>query len=87
MANARARLVVLCVIDAEGQRVFAAEDADLLGDKSAAAVNRIYEVAARLAGTAQVPNPGGPTEFAGSVDEQRAKVATIAQGLGIKPKQ
>jgi tripartite-type tricarboxylate transporter receptor subunit TctC len=45
------------------------------------------EIAARLAGTAQVPNPGGPAEFAASVEEQRAKIATIAQALGIKPKQ
>ena len=45
------------------------------------------EIAARLAGTAQVPNPGGPAELAASVEEQRAKIATIAQALGVKPKQ
>jgi tripartite-type tricarboxylate transporter receptor subunit TctC len=45
------------------------------------------EIAARLAGTAQVPNPGGPAELAAAVEEQRAKIATIAQALGIKPKQ
>src|SRR5947209_13577906 len=45
------------------------------------------DIAARLAGTAQVPNPGGPAEFAAAVEEQRAKVAVIAQALGIKPKQ
>ena len=41
----------------------------------------------RLAGTAQISNPGGPEEFAAAVEEQRAKVAAIAQALGIKPKQ
>jgi tripartite-type tricarboxylate transporter receptor subunit TctC len=45
------------------------------------------EIAARLAGTAQVANPGGPAEFAASVEDQRAKIAGIAQALGIKPKQ
>ena len=45
------------------------------------------EIAAKLAGTAQVPNPGGPAEFAASVEDQRAKIAKIAQALGIKPKQ
>ena len=45
------------------------------------------EIAARLAGTAQVINPGGPAEFAAAVEDQRAKIAAIAQALGIKPKQ
>jgi tripartite-type tricarboxylate transporter receptor subunit TctC len=45
------------------------------------------EIAARLAGTAQVPNPGGPDELAASVEGQRAKIALIAQALGIRPKQ
>jgi tripartite-type tricarboxylate transporter receptor subunit TctC len=45
------------------------------------------EIAAKLAGTAQVVNPGGPAEFAAAVEEQRAKIANIAQTLGIKPKQ
>ena len=41
----------------------------------------------RLAGTAQVINPGGPADFAAAVDSQRATIARIAQALGIKPKQ
>ena len=45
------------------------------------------EIAAKLASTAQVVNPGGPAEFAAAVEEQRAKIANIAQALGIKPKQ
>jgi hypothetical protein len=58
-------------------------EADIAGT----AVAADPEIAARLARTAQVPNPGGPAELAGSVEEQRAKIATIAQALGIKPKQ
>jgi tripartite-type tricarboxylate transporter receptor subunit TctC len=45
------------------------------------------EIAARLAGTAQIANPGGAAEFAASVEDQRAKIARIAQVLGIKAKQ
>jgi len=44
-------------------------------------------IAAKLAGTAQVVNPGGPGEFAAAVDKQRQMIAHIAQALGIKPKQ
>src|SRR5712691_3080183 len=44
-------------------------------------------VSARLIGTAQVVNPGGPAEFAASIEDQRSKIAAIAQALGIKPKQ
>jgi tripartite-type tricarboxylate transporter receptor subunit TctC len=42
-------------------------------------------VSSRLSDTAQVANPGGPAEFAESVDRQRASIAKIAQELGIKP--
>jgi tripartite-type tricarboxylate transporter receptor subunit TctC len=44
-------------------------------------------IAERLAGTAQVPNPGGPAEFAAAIDLQRAQIATIARVLGVTPKQ
>jgi tripartite-type tricarboxylate transporter receptor subunit TctC len=40
----------------------------------------------RLIMTAQVPNPGGPAEFAKSIDEQRAVLAKAAKDLGITPK-
>ena len=40
----------------------------------------------RLIMTAQVPNPGGPAEFAKSIDEQRAVLAKAAKELGITPK-
>jgi hypothetical protein len=36
--------------------------------------------------TAQVPNPGGPAEFAKSIDEQRAVLTKAAKDLGIAPK-
>jgi tripartite-type tricarboxylate transporter receptor subunit TctC len=42
-------------------------------------------VAARLVSAGQVVSPGGPAEFAASIDRQRAVVAAIAQEMGIKP--
>jgi tripartite-type tricarboxylate transporter receptor subunit TctC len=44
-------------------------------------------VAARLDATAQLASPGTPDEFAASIEEQRAKLAALAQQLGIKPAQ
>jgi tripartite-type tricarboxylate transporter receptor subunit TctC len=40
----------------------------------------------RLITTAQVPNPGGPAQFAKSIDEQRAVLTRAAKDLGIAPK-
>jgi hypothetical protein len=50
MANARARLAVLCVIDEAGERVFRDEDANLLGRSHSAPLDRIFEVCRRLSG-------------------------------------
>jgi tripartite-type tricarboxylate transporter receptor subunit TctC len=44
-------------------------------------------VGARLTATAQVLNPGSPTEFAAAIDAQRTTVAKIAQQLGLKAAQ
>jgi tripartite-type tricarboxylate transporter receptor subunit TctC len=41
-------------------------------------------VAARLEATGQVMNPGSPSEFAASIEEQRDRIATAAKDLGIK---
>ena len=49
-ANARARLVVWCLVDEHGNRMFGDGDAEEMGEHSAAALNRVYEVAARLSG-------------------------------------
>jgi tripartite-type tricarboxylate transporter receptor subunit TctC len=51
------------------------------------AVARDPTIAERLAGTAQVPNPGGPSEFAAAIEQQRAQIATIARTLGTTYKQ
>jgi hypothetical protein len=48
LANIRAKLVVRCLVDAEGNRIFKDTDASALGEKSSAALDRLFEVAARL---------------------------------------
>jgi hypothetical protein len=50
LANLRARLAVLCLVDADGNRLFSDLDAVGLGMKSAKALARVYDVAARLNG-------------------------------------
>ena len=50
MANFRARLVVRCVVDEKGVKLFKPDDAEILGRKSAAAVDRLWAVAQRLSG-------------------------------------
>ena len=52
-----------------------------------AAVAADPTIAERLAATAQVPNPGGPAEFAAAIDRQRAQIAIIAQALGTTPEK
>ena len=50
MRNARARLVALSVVDEEGKRLFSPNDVSLLGTKSAAALQRVFNVSMRLSG-------------------------------------
>jgi hypothetical protein len=53
MRNFRARLVVMCVVDETGAEVFGLGDVDALSGKSGAALDRIYDVAARLSGISE----------------------------------
>lgn len=50
LQNLRAKLVALTVVDEEGNRIFNDADAKLLGQKSALALNRVFEVAQKLSG-------------------------------------
>lgn len=50
MQNLRAKLVARSLVDETGNRVFGDEDIALLGKKSAAVVNRLFEIAQRLSG-------------------------------------
>jgi hypothetical protein len=53
LANTRARLVSLTVVGEDGKRLFTEADVEALGRKSGRALDRIYEVAARLSGIKQ----------------------------------
>lgn len=46
--NVRAALVARCAVDAEGRRLFSDSEVEALGAKSAAALDRLFEVAGRL---------------------------------------
>ena len=48
--NVRAKLVVRCAVDAEGNRIFTDLDALALGQKSGAVLDRLYAVAQRVSG-------------------------------------
>ena len=48
--NMRAKLVALCVVDEQGNRLFSDKDVEFLGKKSAAALDRVFQVAQRLSG-------------------------------------
>lgn len=50
LANIRARLVVLCACDEAGERLFTDGDAEALGRKSAAAVDKVFGACSKLNG-------------------------------------
>lgn len=50
LSNFRAKLLVRCIVDEEGKRVFADGEAAELGRKSGAVVDRLFDVARRLSG-------------------------------------
>lgn len=53
MRNIRSRLIARCVVDQDGNRLFADNEAEQLGGKSAAALDRLYDVAMRLNGRSE----------------------------------
>lgn len=50
MKNARARLVCLCLVDDDGNRLFTDDQVGELAAKSAAVLRRVFDVACRLSG-------------------------------------
>tara|TARA_R110000824_G_scaffold133430_2_gene296192 strand:+ start:4898 stop:5245 length:348 start_codon:yes stop_codon:yes gene_type:complete len=53
LENVRARFAVLTICDESGTRLFTDADAKALGEKSAAALDRVFAVAQRLNGFSQ----------------------------------
>lgn len=64
LANFRARLCALAIVDDSGTRVFSDMDVSGLGAKSAAALERVFSVAQRLSGLSDedVENLTGESE-------------------------
>ena len=52
-AEYRVKLAVLCVIDENGERMFADNDTELLGKKNPKAIERIADTVARLSGISE----------------------------------
>ena len=50
VANMRAKLAARVIVDAELEPVFTQQDVNALGELSAAALDRVFEVASRLSG-------------------------------------
>jgi len=50
LSNVRARLVSLAAVDEKGERMFSNGDVAALGEKSAVALDRVFDVAMQLAG-------------------------------------
>ena len=53
VANMRAKLVARSVVGADGEPVFTQQDVAALGELSAAALDRVFEVASRLSGLSE----------------------------------
>lgn len=64
LVNMRARLVALSVVDENGAPVFKPGDVKALGDKSAGALDRVFEAASRLSGIGEedIEELGKPSE-------------------------
>ena len=48
--NLRAKLVVLCIVDEKYERIFSDSDAEALGAKDAAVIDRLWDVCRQLCG-------------------------------------
>lgn len=53
LANARAKMVVLAIVDENGRQVFTGDDVRALGRKSAKALERVFDKARELSGMTQ----------------------------------
>ncbi len=53
LRNVRAKLLVKCLVDEDGNRLFSDDKAKALGQKNGAVVDRLFDVARRLSGIGQ----------------------------------
>lgn len=64
LGNARAKLVSLALVNEDGEPLFTDRDVAALGEKSAAALERVFDVAAKLSGL----QPGDVAELTQSFE-------------------
>lgn len=53
LSNIRAKLCSLTIVDEDGERLFSDAEVDVLGRKSAQALQRVFDAAQRLSGLSQ----------------------------------
>jgi len=53
LRNIRAKLLVKCLVDAKGNRLYTDDKAQVLGAKNGAVIDRLFDVARRLSGIGQ----------------------------------
>ncbi|GAA1065199.1 phage tail assembly chaperone [Streptomyces asiaticus] len=51
--NMRAKLLVKCIVDEAGERLFTDQDASALGAKNGSVIDRLYDVASALSGLSE----------------------------------
>ena len=89
--NFRAKLITRCVVDGDGKRVFDIHtDVEALGELSAAAIERVWAVAARLSGLAatdveQMAKDFEASPFSASSSSSLSTSASPSRGSSPKP--
>lgn len=74
LQNVRARLVALSVVDADGARIFDERDIGALGEKSAQALERVFQAAMRLSGL----TPTDVKDLTENLDDGQSEDSTFA---------
>lgn len=74
LQNVRARLVALSVVDADGARLFDERDIGALGEKSAQALERVFQAAMRLSGL----TPTDVKDLTENLDDGQSEDSTSA---------
>ena len=67
--NIRALLVVRCLVDEDGERLFKDSQARELGEKSSAVVGRLWRIATRLSGMSAEEAEAEAEAFVGAQDD------------------
>jgi hypothetical protein len=69
LRNARAKLIVLCAVDENGQALFTADDVNRLGSKNAKPVDRLFDACKKIAGLTDEDVDGLVQDFGATPDE------------------